>query len=228
MFAWVYERLACAAERGFMGPVRRELVGPAAGRVIEIGAGTGLSFAHYGAAAERVVAVEPDPHMLKRAARRAAERGDGLVEVRQLDAERLPFADGSFDTAVAGLVLCSVASPPAVLAELRRVLRPGGTLRFYEHVRSEGRLGARGQDVVAPLWRRLAGGCHPNRDTVGEIRRAGFRITALTRSRVGPPVPPGAVVRPHVMGVAAAEGAGANETGAAHDPPRRSLPHRNR
>jgi ubiquinone/menaquinone biosynthesis C-methylase UbiE len=204
IFAAFYERLARAAERGFMGPVRRELVGPAAGRVIEIGAGTGLSFAHYGDAAERVVAIEPDPHMLARAEERAAERGDGLVELRQLDAERLPFADGSFDTAIASLVLCSVASPPAALAELRRVLRPGGTLRFYEHVRSESALGARGQDAVAPLWRRLAGGCHPNRDTVAEIERAGFRVTALRRTSVGPPVPPTAVVRPHVIGVAEA------------------------
>ena len=197
VFAWFYERMARAAERGFMGRVRRELVGPAAGRVIEIGAGTGLSFAHYGGAAERVVAIEPDAHMLARAERRAAERGDGLVELRQLDAERLPFADASFDTAISSLVLCSVDSPPAALAELRRVLRPGGTLRFYEHVRSESPLGARGQDAVAPVWRRLAGGCHPNRDTVATLRAAGFEVH-VRRLAVGPPSP----VRPHVLGSA--------------------------
>ena len=206
IFAAVYERLSGLAERGFMSEVRRELIGPAAGRVIEIGAGTGLSFPHYGAAARRVVAIEPDPHMLARAGRRAAGRGDDLVELRQLEAERLPFADDSFDTAISSLTLCTVASPPAALAELRRVLRPGGTLRFYEHVRSEGRLGARGQDAVTPLWRRLAGGCHPNRDTVAEIERAGFRVTFLERSRVGPPVPPTAVVRPHVLGIAEVDG----------------------
>ena len=206
LFALVYERLARIAERGFMGRARRELVGPAAGRVLEIGAGTGHSFAHYGEAAERVVAIEPDAHMLARAEARAAERGDGLVELRQLDAERLPFADASFDTAIASLVLCSVDSPPAALAELRRVLRPGGTLRFYEHVRSESPLGARGQDAVTPVWRRVAGGCHPNRDTVAEIERAGFRVTELRRTKVGPPVPPLAVVRPHVMGVALSDG----------------------
>jgi ubiquinone/menaquinone biosynthesis C-methylase UbiE len=199
IFAAVYERMARAAERGFMGRARRELIGPAAGRVIEIGAGTGMSFAHYGAAAERVVAVEPDAHRLARAA-----RGDGLVELRQLEAERLPFADASFDTAIASLVLCSVESPPAALAELRRVLRPGGTLRFYEHVRSQGRLGAACQDALAPLWRRIAGGCHPNRDTIAEIERAGFRVTSLRRTSVGPPGGPTAVVRPHVIGVAEA------------------------
>jgi ubiquinone/menaquinone biosynthesis C-methylase UbiE len=204
IFAAVYERVARAAERGFMGRVRRELVGPAAGRVIEIGAGTGMSFAHYGAAAERVVAVEPDAHMLARAERRAAARGDGLVELRRLEAERLPFADASFDTAIASLVLCSVESPPAALAELRRVLRPGGTLRFYEHVRSQGRLGAACQDLLAPLWCRIAGGCHPNRDTVAEIERAGFRVTSLRRTSLGPPASPTAVVRPHVIGVAEA------------------------
>lgn len=202
IFAAVYERAARVAERGFMGRVRRELIEPAEGEVLEIGAGTGLSFAHYGARVERVVAVEPDKHMLAHAARRARARDDDLIELRQLGAERLPFADRSFDTAISSLALCSMTEPEVALAEIRRVLRPDGTLRFYEHVRSDGQLGARAQDAIAPLWGRVAGGCHPNRDTVRLIEEAGFAILELARSHVGPPLPPSAVVRPHVLGVA--------------------------
>ena len=117
-------------------------------------------------------------------------------------AERLPFEDASFDTAVSTLVLCSVESQRAALAELRRVLKPGGTLRFYEHVRSEGALAQRAQDAATPLWGRLFGGCRPNRDTVGAILEAGFEPAELSYEKVGPPCLPSSVVRPHVRGVA--------------------------
>ena len=119
---------------------RRELLAGISGRVVEIGAGTGANFAHYPEGVREIVAVEPEPYLRARAATAAT---DVISPVRVVDAvaDQLPFEDGSFDVAVSSLVLCSVADQPAALAELHRVLRPGGELRFYEHVRAgDGRL----------------------------------------------------------------------------------------
>lgn len=202
LFAAVYDRLADAAERRFMADVRARLAGPARGRVLELGAGTGLTFAHYGAGVREVVAVEPDLHMLRRAAPRAAAEA-GRVRLVRAGAERLPLADASVDTVVACLVLCSVADPAAALGEALRVLRPGGTLRLWEHVRSRAPAGAAAQRALTPLWRRVAGGCHPARDTLAAVRAAGFRLERVSPRAIGPPGPwPSAVVRPHVLAVA--------------------------
>jgi ubiquinone/menaquinone biosynthesis C-methylase UbiE len=120
------------------------------------------------------------------------------VEVSEAGAETLPFPDASFDTVVSTLVLCTVPDRDAALAEIRRVLRPGGRLLFIEHVRAEGRA-ARWQDRVDPVWRRIFAGCHPNRDTVAAIRAAGFEIERLEDFE--PPVPLSGLT-PHVQGVA--------------------------
>jgi ubiquinone/menaquinone biosynthesis C-methylase UbiE len=165
--------------------------------VVEIGAGTGLNFAHYPAAVTEVVATEPDPHMLRRA-REAAAGAPVPVRVVRAPAERLPFGDGEFDTAVSTLVLCSVRDPASALAEVTRVLRPGGSLLFFEHVRSENPRHARWQDRLERPWGWFSGGCHPNRDTVRNIERAGFRFESLERFPYGPPTP----ARPHVSGAA--------------------------
>ena len=184
-FAAVYDRLNASMERGFMGAVRRDLVGSASGRVLEIGCGTGANFSHYRVA--DVVAIEPDPHMLARAARRAAETGLP-IELQQAPAEALPFPERSFDAVVSTLVLCTVRDPAQALAEVRRVLRMGGEFRFCEHVRSDKAWAALVQDAITPLWRRLAGGCHPNRDVIGLIRAAGFDVVRLDRVD-GAPLP---------------------------------------
>ncbi len=144
-----------------------------------------------------MVGIEPDPYMLKRAQAKA-ERLGRPVKLLVEGAERLPFPDGSFDVAVATLVLCTVRDLDRALRELRRVLRPGGQLRFLEHVRAETAGWARFQDVMVPLWRRVGAGCHPNRDTVRAIERVGFQIEELPRSAFGP-----YPVRPFVRGVAA-------------------------
>src|SRR5438105_1229152 len=120
-FAALYDRLTAAAERGFMGRVRAEIVGSTRGRVLEIGCGTGANFRHYGEAATAVVATEPDPHMLERAERRAKEIGRPIA-LRQAPAEDLPFPDCSFDVVLSTLVLCTVRDPVRALAEMRRVL----------------------------------------------------------------------------------------------------------
>src|SRR5439155_19115331 len=140
-FAAVFDRLSAPMERGFMREVRTDLVGGARGRVLEIGCGTGASFPYYGASATEIVATEPDPYMLERARKRAEEVGRA-IDIRQAPAEDLPFADGSFDTVVSTLVLCTVRDPAAALAEVRRVLEPGGELHFCEHGRFENAVGA--------------------------------------------------------------------------------------
>lgn len=176
---------------------RQRLVAEATGDVLEVGAGTGANLPRY-RAASRVVALEPNPGMRQRAEQRARAAGVP-VEVVDGDARRLPFPDESFDTVVVSLVLCSIPDPARALAEAHRVLRPGGTLRFYEHVRAADPGRARWQDRLCWPWSKIGGGCHPNRDTVAAIEASGFRVTELDRFEL-PPAP--ALVRPHVLGIA--------------------------
>jgi ubiquinone/menaquinone biosynthesis C-methylase UbiE len=196
IFAALYDGLGAAAERGWMGRRRSRLLAGAAGSVLEIGGGTGANLPHYRDAG-RVVVSEPDPFMRGRLRRKLA-RARVPVEVSESGAEDLPFRDGSFDAVVSTLVLCSVPNQEKALAEVRRVLRPGGRLLFIEHVRGEGSV-ARVQDRVLPLWIRLFAGCHPNRDTLGSIQAAGFEVGKLVRF-----VPPGPFTGlvPHVQGEA--------------------------
>ena len=180
IFARVYGRLAPAAERAGAGAHRDELLAGLKGRVIEVGAGSGLCFAHYPSTVTEVVAVEPEPHLRHLAERSAIE---APVTVRVVDgtADRLPADDGSFDAAVVSLVLCSVPDQRTALAELHRVLRPGGSLRFYEHVRSSNPRQARLQEHIDWLWPFLSGGCHASRDTETAISGAGFRVERCRR-----------------------------------------------
>jgi len=207
-FASIYDSMMAGAERSFMRKAREYVVGGATGRVLEIGAGTGASFSYYQDGAEVIVATEPDPFMLRRAERRAQEIGRP-IELKQAPAEELPFDDGSFDTVVSTLVLCTVRDPQKALSEIRRVLKPGGQMRFYEHVRFEHPFGAFWQDLVTPLWQWVGAGCHPNRDTARSIVEAGFAIQELELLKPVPPVPPMAFVRPHIKGVAVPGPAGA-------------------
>ena len=159
---------------------RRALLSNATGRVVEVGAGTGLNLRHYPAAVTEVVAVEPDPHMFRRL---SAAVGSASVPVRLLrsTADDLPLDDGAMDTVVMSLVLCSVPDVGGALAEAVRVLRPGGRLVFFEHVRAEDPRLARRQDRYERPWGWFGAGCHPNRDTVGAIRDAGFEIRDVER-----------------------------------------------
>ncbi|MEV4513838.1 class I SAM-dependent methyltransferase [Dactylosporangium sp. NPDC049525] len=164
---------------------RRRLLAGLTGTVIEVGAGTGACFAHYPPQVTAVRAVEPDP-FLRDIATTAAAGAPVPVTVVAGTAEYLPAESGTFDAAVCSLVLCSVPDPDAALAEIRRVLRPGGQLRFYEHVRSTRRLVGLLEDAATPLWSRLAGGCHPNRDTVATIARNGFTVADVDRFGFAP------------------------------------------
>lgn len=183
IFAAAYDRLIGPIERLWLARRRAALVGPASGRVLEIGVGTGLTLRHYRRAAE-VIGIDPNPAMLARARARAAEAAVPVaLEVGR--AEALPFEAGRFDTAVVSLVLCSVEDPAAAARELRRVLKPGGEIRVLEHVRAPGPRLARLQDLATPLWRRLFDNCHPNRDTSGVLAAAGFDVSRLTRRLAG-------------------------------------------
>jgi ubiquinone/menaquinone biosynthesis C-methylase UbiE len=196
IFAALYDQKSASAERRWMGERRRRLLAGARGAVLEIGGGTGANLAHY-RSVDRVTIAEPDPFMRNRIGPKLDE-ARVPVEVSAAGAEALPYPDGSVDTVVSTLVLCTVPDQEAALDEVRRVLRPGGRLLFIEHVRAAGSA-ARWQDRLEPLWRRLLGGCHPNRDTVAAIEEAGFEIE--TFESFYPPDPLSALM-PHVQGSA--------------------------
>jgi ubiquinone/menaquinone biosynthesis C-methylase UbiE len=178
---------------------RDELLAGLSGRVIEVGAGAGSNFAHYPATVEEVVAVEPEPYLVKQA-RAAAARADVQVEVLDGVADHLPVDDCSFDAAVACLVLCTVPDQMRALAEMRRVLRPGGELRFYEHVLSDRPALALSQRAVDRVfWPRAFGGCHTARDTPAAIAAAGFEVEDQRRMWVNP-VPIAFPVGSHAIG----------------------------
>jgi ubiquinone/menaquinone biosynthesis C-methylase UbiE len=170
-----------------VGPLRDELLAGLEGRVVEIGAGDGMNFVHYPPTVREVVAAEPEPY-LRGKALQAAAAAPVPVSVVDAVADRLPFDDASFDAAVFSLVLCTVPDPAVALAEARRVLRPGGEVRFFEHVRSASPRKARVQDALDRwgVWPRMVGGCHCARDTGAAIAAAGFAIEQERDFSVGP------------------------------------------
>jgi SAM-dependent methyltransferase len=183
------------------GPQRAAVLAGARGRVLEIGAGTGLNIQHYHAEVEEVVATEPEPGMMRRARDKAAEL-DRPIRFVEASAEELPFEEGEFDTVVSTLVLCSVDDQGAVLAEIRRVLKPDGSFLFIEHVRADDPKLAKWQDRLERPWKAFAQGCHPNRPTLESIESAGFAVDELEHGTL-PKSPP--IVRPTIAGSASPE-----------------------
>jgi SAM-dependent methyltransferase len=199
LFARAYTLLSRSGEKAGVAEHRDELLAGLTGRVIEVGAGNGLNFAHYPTTVAGVVAVEPEPYLRTRAQAEAA-RAPVPVRVVAGVADALPGEDASFDAAVASLVLCSVPDQARALAELRRVIRPGGELRFYEHVVAERHPKRALLQLLdgSGLWPKLAAGCHPARDTAAAIAAAGFAIEQCERfdfrgARLEPTIP-------HILG----------------------------
>lgn len=198
--ASVYDRFMRATERACLQDWRGELLGGVSGDVLEIGAGTGANLAHYPGGVTRLVLTDPDRFMIAKLEARVRQMGRRGVEVHVAPATALPFGDASFDAVVSTLVLCSVPDVEATLAEVRRVLRPGGAFVYLEHVAAEdapSRL--RWQRRIEPLWSRVAGNCHLTRQTGGAIRRAGFVIDHEARESMRRALP---IVRPTVRGIA--------------------------
>jgi len=186
---WILPRLLDLAMRNRMlDGYRQRAIAAARGIVLEVGAGSGLNFALYGAAVERVCAIDPSPELLRLAGKRI---GDALMPVSLVRAsgEQLPFADAIFDTVVLTWTLCSIPHPVAALIEMRRVLKPGGGLVFVEHGLSPEPRVARWQHGLTPCWRRIGGGCHLDRKIDDLIRAAGFRLDAVETGYMTGPNP---------------------------------------
>jgi ubiquinone/menaquinone biosynthesis C-methylase UbiE len=201
IFARLYDRMTAGIERGGLADMRAELLATASGRVLELGAGTGLNLAHYTKAVTELVLCEPDPHMARRLRDRLARDGTGAANASVIEApaEDLPFDDGNFDVVVATLVLCTVEDPDRAVAEARRVLVEGGRLLFIEHIRSSSRRLAWWQDRLERPWGFVAGGCHPNRATDQLLAGGGLWIDWLERTRLPRTAP---IIRPLIRGVA--------------------------
>jgi ubiquinone/menaquinone biosynthesis C-methylase UbiE len=168
-----------AMKNRMLKPYRERVVGAAEGRVLEIGAGSGMNFRYYGAGTGELMALEPDPN-LTAMARERAEMAGRPVRFLAAGAEAIPLEDASVDTVVTTWTLCSIADAGAALKEMRRVLKPSGRLLFVEHGRAPEAGVARWQNRINPVWKRIAGGCNLNRPIPTLIEAAGFRVEALS------------------------------------------------
>jgi ubiquinone/menaquinone biosynthesis C-methylase UbiE len=200
LMATVYDRLLAQSEAACLRAWRRDLLAGVTGRVLEVGAGTGLNIPHYTANVTRLVLSEPEPHMRAKLQSRLAAALPAVVELSEAALDHLPMPDQSFDAVVSSLVLCSVRDLTQALGEIRRVLAPGGRLVFLEHVGAEDRPDRlKWQRRVEPLWKALAGNCHLTRRTEWAIKRAGFDIVQIQRESIRKAMP---LTRPSIRGIA--------------------------
>ena len=186
-----------------IGSERDRLLAGLSGRVVEVGAGNGANFRHYPETVEEVVAVEPEPY-LRSKAEQAAQKAPVPVRVLDAVAGGLPLDAASVDAAVASLVLCTIPQPEQALAEMLRALKPGGELRFLEHIRSDEPRKARVQELSdrSGVWPLLGGGCHCSRDTLRAMETAGYQVERVDSFSLGPSW---WITNPHVLGVARAQ-----------------------
>lgn len=205
LLAPIYDRMVAPAEEACFRDWRQALLADLDGKVLEIGAGTGANLPHYPPTVDRLVLTEPEPLMLRQLRTHLDRAPAGIhVTAERATASSLPVGTGEADAVVATLVLCTVPEPDAVLAEARRVLRPGGRLVFVEHVAADDRPERlRRQRMLDPLWPHLAGGCRLTRRTEAAILDAGFEMASITResARKAPKV-----IRPMIRGTATAPG----------------------
>ena len=204
LMAAVYDRFMKVSEEACLANWRGELLRDLSGAVLEVGAGTGVTLPHYPNSVTRLVLCEPDPHMRRRLAEKIAASG-AKAEISDAALEKLPFASATFDAVVGSLVLCSVEDQRTALAEVARVLKPGGRLVFLEHVAAEGKPGRlKWQRRIEPVWKHLMGNCHLTRRTEAAIAAAGFDFERIQRESIRKALP---IVRPSIRGVARKRGA---------------------
>lgn len=202
LFAFYYPRLVGISERAGQAAVRRRLLAKAEGRTLEIGAGSGFNLPHYTSGVTELVLSEPSPHMLAQLRTRLESNPPavGGWELVEAEAESLPFEDDSFDTVTGGFILCTIPDPAVALAEVARVLRPGGRYLFLEHVHAgEGTTLGKLQDLVEVPHRYLAAGCHPNRRTEALLEASPLRVDRLEHGTMPRAIP---TVRPTIFGAA--------------------------
>jgi ubiquinone/menaquinone biosynthesis C-methylase UbiE len=199
-FAWYYPRLMGISERAGGAALRARVIAQAVGRTLEIGAGNGYNLPHYTAAVTDLVVSEPSPHMVQLLEQRLTTDPPpvGRWELVQTGAEQLPFPDASFDTVTGGYVHCTIPHPEQAIAEIARVLKPGGRYLFIEHVRGGPLLG-RVQDVIEPLHVYVAAGCHPNRHTEQLLRSSELVVEQVEHASLPRSSPS---VRPVILGTA--------------------------
>jgi SAM-dependent methyltransferase len=202
LFARWYPLVAGMSENAGQSDTRGGLVADASGRTLEIGAGSGYNLPHFTSAVSELVVTDPSPHMLTLLRDRLESAPPPVTrwDLVQTGAERLPFADSRFDTVVGAFVHCTIPDPVAALAEVARVLRPGGRYLFLEHVRAaDGSALGLFQDLVELPHRYVAAGCHPNRRIESLLQRSPLRVERLVRGRQPRAFP---TVRPTIMGCA--------------------------
>ncbi|MDN5873206.1 MAG: class I SAM-dependent methyltransferase [Sinobacteraceae bacterium] len=202
LMAAIYERTCTPSEEAGLSDWRAQLLSNLEGSVLEVGTGTGLNLLHYSKAVTRLVLSEPDKHMQRALERKRGADLDERMEVMTASVDDLPMEDASFDAVVSTLVLCSAADPAQGLAEIFRVLRPGGQFAFLEHVAADPRDEAsrhKWQGRIEPIWKRVMDNCHLRRETERYIKESGFDIEWIERELI-PKAP--SWVRPSIRGIA--------------------------
>ena len=200
LMAAVYDRFMRGSEEACLAQWRAELLRGLSGAVLEVGAGTGVTLPHYPKSITRLVLGEPDAHMRRKLKQKVDVSALRNIEISDAPLDSLPFRAGEFDAVVCSLVLCSVPDQQAALAEIARVLKPGGRLVFLEHVAADGRPGRlKWQRRIEPVWKQLMGNCHLTRRTEAAIAAAGFEIERIQRESIRKALP---IVRPSIRGIA--------------------------
>jgi ubiquinone/menaquinone biosynthesis C-methylase UbiE len=200
LMAAVYDRFMRGSEEACLAQWRAELLRDISGAVLEVGAGTGVTLPHYPRSIVRLVLCEPDAHMRRKLQKKVDSSALRNIEISDASLDSLPFKAGEFDAVVCSLVLCSVPDQPAALAEVARVLKPGGRLVFLEHIAADGRPERlKWQRRIEPVWKHLMGNCHLTRRTEAAIAAAGFKFDRIQRESIRKALP---IVRPSIRGIA--------------------------